>query len=189
MPPPRPAFPKTAAATSSQTKSTSHDQSNVRDHPSSAKRSTDEQTLERGRDGGARGGEDEPRGPKTDEELWARLDELEREEEEYLVNEKEGEKEEDVTASVGEKKETETSSKEETERTTRTSEADTPGAAREKMSPRKKAEKLPSAGSSSKSTTLASTGAPVAAAPLRISVKHSSTQPAVESAKHKKVYA
>ena len=143
--------------------------------------------LERGRDGGARGDKDEPRGPKTDDELWARLDELEREEEEYLLKEKEGEKEEDVTASVCEEKETATSNKEETERTTRTSEADTLGAAREKMSPRKKAEKLPSSTGSSKSTTLSSAGAPVAAAPLRISVKHSSTQPAVESTKHKKV--
>ena len=170
-------------AVSSRAEATSHDHTDIgpRSHPSSGKVSASKETLDRERVEGASGGSGgDSQGTKTDEELWARLEELEREEEEQVAKERKDEEVlDDVTPGSVEKK-TGTSKGEGA--SIAVSRTQKPGAVRgQKASPKGKPKEVPSCGSS-RSTA----GVPVSA-PLRISVKHTPSQPVVESANPKKV--
>lgn len=90
MPPPRPAFPKSTHAQPS---------SHIKSKPSHSQHTERVEThslpapgVPVAKKGGKKGGEgSHEREVEKDRELWARLDELEREEEEYLAKERERE--------------------------------------------------------------------------------------------------
>ena len=159
-------FPKQGTTTkpSPQAKPLAHEQTRGRTHPSSSKVQLTANQPEREKKEGTGACVTEPReteAGKSEKELWARLGELEREEEEYLAKEKE--KEEEKAAATEVEKET-TSSREGSGTRTTGDE----GVTDESMTTKAK-EHVPQASIEPSTVT--------AAAPLRITVKHSSSQP------------
>ena len=160
MPPPRPAFPKQVTTTQSppQAKPSLHEQTRGRTHPPSSKVQLTASQPER--EGRIDARVTEPRESevgRSEKQLWARLDELEREEEEYLAKEKE--EEERAVATEAEK---ETAPSREGSATITTSDE---GMADESMTTKAK----------DVSQTSIEPLTVTAAAPLRITVKHSSS--------------
>lgn len=168
VPPPRPAFPKQGTTAQSPPRaipSLSHERTKRgRTHPSSSKVQLTSNQPEREKKEELTGAHvTEPRESevgKSEKELWARLDELEREEEEYLAKER-GEEQQRAVANEAEKA---TASSREGLATRTTSD----NGVADDESITTKAKHLPQASAEPSTVT--------AAAPLRITVKHSSSQ-------------